>query len=168
MKIVNKIQLIEEAKARVEVLKAKKDIYSIVLEELSKLDGKKITKRFATLIEKRLNDTLEGKYYVSYSKDQFLKDRFSLLPYKSSEEILLNYNNMNEIYIQAGEGVYCHESLVKNTKWLTNWDERIEEYKHDMQMLEDTNIIEEYNKAVYAILQTHKQFKSTLHYKLDK
>ena len=75
---------------------------------------------------------------------------------------------MNEIYIQAGEGVYCHESLVKNTKWLTNWDERIEEYKHDMQMIENSNIIEEYNNAIDTILQAHKQFKSTLHYKLDK
>ena len=167
MKIVNKIQLIEEAKERVEVLKAKKDIYSIVLDELSKLDGKKITKRFATTIEKKLNDTLEGKYYVSYNKDQFIKDRFSLLPYKSSEESQLNYNNMNEIYIQTEDSIYNHESLVSNAKWLTNWDERIEEYNHDMQMIKDTNIIEEYNKAVYAILQTHKQFKSTLHYRLD-
>lgn len=168
MKKVNKIQLIEEAKERIEILKAKKNIYNIVLEELNKLDGKKITKRFATTIEKKLNDTLEGKYYVSYNKDQFIKDRFSLLPYKSSEESQLNYNNMNEIYIQTEDSIYNHESLVSNAKWLTNWDERIEEYKHDMQMIEDTNIIEEYNKAVYAILQTHKQFKSTLHYKLDK
>lgn len=170
MKIVNKIQLIEEAKEGIEILKAKKNIYNIVLEELSKLDGKKITKRFATLIEKRLNDTLEGKYYVSYTKDQFLKDRFSLLPYKSSnsEDKQLYYNNMNEIYIQAKDGIYNHKSLVSNAKWLTNWNERIEEYKHDMQMLEESNIIEEYNKAVYTILQTHKQFKSTLHYKLDK
>ena len=168
MKIVNKIQLIEEVKERIETLAAKKDIYNIVLEELSKLDGKKITKRFATTIEKKLNDTLEGKYCVSYNKDQFLKDRFSLLPYKSSEESQLNYNNMNEIYIQAEDSIYNHESLVSNAKWLTNWNERIEEYKHDMQMLEESNIIEEYNKAVYTILQTHKQFKSTLHYKLDK
>lgn len=168
MKKVNKIQLIEEAKERIEILKAKKNIYNIVLEELSKLDGKKITKRFATVTEKKLNDTLEGRYYVSYTKDQFLKDRFSLLPYKSSENKQLYYNNMNEIYIQAEEGIYNHERLVNSVKWLTNWDDKIEEYKHDLQMIEDTNIIEEYNKAIDTILQAHKQFKSTLHYKLDK
>lgn len=170
MKIVNKESLIKEGLKTIEQYTLKNEICQVMKKEFKKIEGKKITKRVATNIENALKRVVDDSLRVSYSKDDFGWYNFNI--WSSSIEFL-NYNNGITLMIRESDlnedGTFNYDNSINNkNKWLNNWNNFIEEIKNDLKMIEESNIIEEYNRAIELINNTKNSFKSGLKYRLSK
>lgn len=166
MKKINKEVLIAEGRKKIEEYTLKKEVCKIMQDEFEKFDGKKINKRLATSIENILKN-LHEDYKVSYSKDSMGWFNFRvwnksipLLDYDNSILIMISNKDLDE------DGKFNYNKFIDKYNWLNNWEEHIQEIEQDLKLIENSNIIEEYNNAIDVIKNTKENFKSNLKYNI--
>ena len=167
VKRVNKEELINKGRQTIEAYSFKSEICQVIQEELKKIDGKKITKRVATSMENALKK-IDAGLRVSYSKDSMGWYNFGVW---SSSIQYLNYSNRLSLMISNSDlnddETYNHEGFITRYKWLNNWHEHIAEIEKDLDMIENSNMIEEYNKA-YELIESTRNSLSGLRYELTR
>lgn len=166
MKKINKEVLIAEGRKKIEEYTLKKEVCKIMQDEFEKFDGKKINKRLATSIENILKN-LHEDYKVSYSKDSMGWFNFRvwnksipLLDYDNSIFIMISNKDLDE------DGKFNYNKFIDKYNWLNNWEEHIQEIEQDLKLIENSNIIKEYNNAIDVIKNTKENFKSNLKYNI--
>lgn len=166
MKKINKEALIAEGRKKIDEYTLKNEVYKIIQEEFEKFDGKKINKRLATSIEGILR-SLHNDYKVSYNKDNLGWFNFIIwnksipsMDYDNSILIMISNKDLD------GDGSFNYNKFINKYTSFNNCNERIQEIEQDLKLIENANIIEEYNKAIDVIKNTKDSFKSNLKYKI--
>lgn len=164
LKSVNKETIIKDAKEKISTYEQQKEVFNIVVEELKKFDGKNITKRIATKVEKVLQEKFNTDFKVNYNTDYGFR---TISVYNHKIECF-NFNNRNNIYLENKENIFNFELMINKSRWLTNFDKRIEEIKEDINLIESTDIIEKFNNAIQTIKTTKDSFKSGIKYDITR
>ena len=165
LKLINVEKLRTEAEEQIKLYEEQKEVFEIIKDTFKKLEGKQVNKRIATTLQKELNK-YDDKMIVSYKKDSYGWYEFYI--WSNNNERKLTYDHRILLMFteeQTNEGYINYDMFIKKFTWLDNPMKNIEEVKKDLDLINNTNIIEEYNKAIKTIEDTQNTL-TALRYKL--
>ena len=158
LELVNVETLRKEAERKIRLYEEQKIVFEIIKDVFKKFDGKQVNKRLATALKNELVKVSEN-YLVSYRKDSM--DWYEFYIWNSSADAQLVYSNRILLLFsdqQTNDGKLDYSKFTKKFTWLDNATKNIEEVNKDLDIINNTNIIEEYNKAI----ETIKHIEETL------
>ena len=146
----------KDAERKIRLYEEQKVVFEVIKDTFKKFDGKQVNKRLATALKNELVK-VDEKYLVSYRKDS--TDWYEFYIWNSKDGAAIGYNNRILILFseqQTNDGKLDYEKFTKKFTWLDMPDKHLEEVYKDLELINNTNIIEEYNKAIETIKQTNK------------
>ena len=150
----------KDAERRIKVYEEQKVVFEVIKDTFKKFDGKQVNKRLATALKNELVK-VDEKYLVSYRKDSIGWYEFYI--WNSKDDAAIRYSNRILIFFseeQTSDGKLDYGKFTKKFTWLDMSDKHMEEVNKDLELINNTNIIEEYNKAIETIKQTNKTLTS--------
>ena len=139
----------EDAERKIRLYEEQKVVFEVIKDTFKKFDGKQVNKRLATALEKELANTGQ-RYVVSYQKNTWYEfyiwnnDDTKPLCYRNKVLVMFGEDQLNEGKLDSGK-------VIKKLTWLDSPDSSLEEVKRDLDLINNTNIVEEYNTAVETI-----------------
>ena len=139
----------KDAERKIRLYEEQKVVFEVIKDTFKKFDGKQVNKRLATALEKELANTGE-RYVVSYQKNTWYEfyiwnnDDTKSLCYRNKLLVMFGEDQLNEGKLDSGK-------VIKKLTWLDSPDSSLEEVKRDLDLINNTNIVEEYNIAVETI-----------------
>ena len=141
----------KDAERKIRLYEEQKVVFEVIKDTFKKFDGKQVNKRLATALEKELVK-VDEKYRVSYRKDS--TDWYEFYIWNNDDTKSLCYRNKLLVMFgedQLNEGKLDSGKVIKKLTWLDSPDRALEEVKRDLDLINTTNIVEEYNIAVETI-----------------
>ena len=167
LELININELRAEAERKIKYYEEQKEIFNIIKEVFKKSEGKQLNKRIANTLKNELNK-IDEKINVSYNKDSYGWYNFYI--WNSNEKSQIDYNNRILLMFteeNTDDGKINYNKFIQKFTWLDNPIKNISEVKTDLNRINNTNIIEEYNKAIETINKTKDTLKA-LKYSLNK